>query len=71
LPKVVLRWAERRHEEVELFWLLAVAEKQPRVCAIIEALDGTGARVDELMQPRRRQLVAYSEGARLSPDRSA
>jgi hypothetical protein len=29
LPKAVSRWAERRHEEVELFRLLAAVEKKP------------------------------------------
>jgi integrase/recombinase XerD len=62
LPKIVSRWAERRHEEVELFRLLAAIEKQPRDRAIIDALYGTGARVDELVQLRRRQLVADVDG---------
>jgi site-specific recombinase XerC len=37
-------------------------EKQPRDRAIIEALYGTGARVDELVQLRSRQLVADIDG---------
>jgi integrase/recombinase XerD len=62
LPKVVSRRAERRLEEIELFRLLTAVENQPRDRAIIEALYGTGARVDELVQLRRRQLVADTEG---------
>ncbi len=62
LPKVVSRRAERRLEEIELFRLLTAVEKNPRNCAIIEALYGTGARVDELVQMRRRQLVADADG---------
>jgi site-specific recombinase XerD len=62
LPKVVSRRAERRLEEIELFLLLTAVEKKPRDRAIIEALYGTGARVDELVQLRRRQLVADIEG---------
>jgi integrase len=63
LPKVVSRRAERRLEEIELFRLLTAVEKQPRDRAIIEALYGTGARVDELVQLRRRQLVPDLEGS--------
>jgi integrase/recombinase XerD len=62
LPKVVSRRAERRLEEIELFRLLTAIEKQPRDRAIIDALYGTGARVDELVQLRRRQLVADIDG---------
>jgi integrase/recombinase XerD len=62
LPKVVSRRAERRLEEIELFRLLTAVEKQPRDRAIIEALYGTGARVDELVQLKRQQLVADIDG---------
>jgi site-specific recombinase XerD len=62
LPKVVSRRAERRLEEIELFRLLTAVENKPRDRAIIEALYGTGARVDELVQLRRRQLVADIDG---------
>jgi len=62
LPKVVSRRAERRLEEIELFRLLTAVENKPRDRAIIEALYGTGARVDELVQLRRRQLVAEIDG---------
>jgi site-specific recombinase XerD len=62
LPKVVSRRAERRLEEIELFRLLTAVEKKPRDRAIIEALYGTGARVDDLVQLRRRQLVPDLEG---------
>jgi hypothetical protein len=40
LPKVALRQAERRLEEIELFRLLTAVQKQPRNRAIIEALYG-------------------------------
>ena len=63
LPKVVSRRAERRLEEIELFRLLTAVEDRPRDRAIIEALYGTGARVEELVQMRRRQLVAEIDGA--------
>jgi integrase len=62
LPKVVSRRAERRLEEIEVFRLLTAVEKQPRDRAIIEALYGTGARVDELVQLKRQQLVADIDG---------
>jgi site-specific recombinase XerD len=62
LPEVVLRRAERRLEEIELFRLLTAVENKPRNRAIIEALYGTGGRVDELVQLRRRQLVADIDG---------
>ena len=62
LPKVVSRRAERRLEEIELFRLLTAIEKQPRDRAIIDTLYGTGARVDELVQLRRRQLLADIDG---------
>jgi integrase/recombinase XerD len=62
LPKVVSRRAERRLEEIELFRLLTAVEKKPRDRAIIEALYGTGARVDELVQLKRQQLVADIDG---------
>ena len=62
LPTVVSRRAERRLEEIELFKLLTALENHPRNRAIIEALFGTGARVDELAQLKRRQLVADLEG---------
>jgi integrase len=42
--------------------LLTALEDQPRNRAIIEALYGTGARVDELVQLKPRQLVADIEG---------
>jgi integrase len=63
LPKVVSRRAERRLEEIELFRLLTAVEKKPRDRAIIEALYGTGAHVDELVQLKRQQLVADIDGA--------
>jgi site-specific recombinase XerD len=62
LPKVVSRRAERRLEEIELFRLLTAVEDKPRDRAIIEALYGTGARVDELVQLKRQQLVADIDG---------
>jgi integrase len=62
LPKVVSRRAERRLEELELFRLLTALEDQPRDRAIVEALYGTGARVAELVQLQRKQLVADTEG---------
>ena len=62
LPKVVSRRAERRLEEIEVFRLLTALDGQPRARAIVEALYGTGARVEELVQLRRRQLVPDLEG---------
>lgn len=62
LPTVVSRRAERRLEEIEIFRLLTALEGQPRDRAIVEALYGTGARVEELVQLLRRQLVPDLEG---------
>jgi len=42
--------------------LLTAVENKPRDRAIIEALYGTGARVDELLQVRRRQLASDIHG---------
>ena len=61
LPKVVSRRAERRLEELEVFRLLTALDHQPRNRTIVEALYGTGARVDELVSLRRRQLVVDTE----------
>jgi site-specific recombinase XerD len=62
LPKVVSRRAARRLEEIELFRLLTAAEKKPRDRAIIEALYGTGARVDYAVphRPKRRRSLSMS-----------
>jgi site-specific recombinase XerD len=61
LPKVVSRRAERRLEQLELFRLLSALEDRPRNRTIVEALYGTGARVAELVQLQRKQLVADTE----------
>ncbi len=62
LPKVDSRRAERRLEEIELFRLLTAVQNHPRNRSIIDALYGSGARVEELVQLKRRQLIADNEG---------
>jgi hypothetical protein len=56
--KVVLRRAERRLEEIDLFRLLTAVEKQPRDRAIIEAALRDGRR------PRRRARAVAAAAAR-------